>query len=252
MAAGAEGSCTVAGNCSASGVCNPAAGATNLVYGMVPIRDLNLSDDFAEDGFEDKIAYIVDKRFTKDTVVPDAGVDSFGTSPSTSIITINEIPTTGVTQTNTSDAIFALVSYGGNKSGAFGVNSSTQFTRSSDSTETDNDLDSLTAPNFDQDLNFSADSSDTFDDIVFYKTRNAIVSDFDAFLAIPCSGSGNSLSLNYGGFASYSWSQAHYNQIVASDTQCPPDYLIRTNYLTRRCGAFGVWETGIIAPCANI
>lgn len=252
LPAGAEGSCTTAGNCSASGVCNPAAGATNLVYGMVPVQALNLSNDFAEDGFEDKIAYIVDKRFTKDTVVPDAGTDSFGTAPSTSTITINEIPITGVTQTNTDDAIFALVSYGSNKSGAFGVNSNTQFTRSSDATETENDLDSLTSPNFNKILNLSADSSDTFDDIVFYKSRNAIVSDFNAFLAIPCSGSGNSLNLNYGGVASYSWSQASYNQIKASDTQCPPDYLIRANYPTRRCGAFGVWETSVIAPCANI
>ncbi len=249
---GAEGSCTTAGDCSASGVCNPAVGATNLVYGMVPIQALNLSNDFAEDGFEDKIAYIVDKRFTKDTVVPDVGTDSFGTSPFTSTITINEIPTTGVTQTNTDDAIFALVSYGGNKSGSFGINSSTQFTRSSDATETENDLDSLSSPNFNNILNISADSSDVFDDIVFYKTRNAIVSDFNAFVAIPCSGSGNGLSLNYGGVNTYYWPQAHYDQVVAADTQCPADYLIRTNYPTRRCGAFGTWETGIIAPCANI
>lgn len=249
---GAEGSCTTAGNCSASGVCSPAVGATNLVYGMVPIQVLDLSNDFAEDGFEDKIAYIVDKRFTKDTVVPDGGTDSFGTSPFTATITINEIPTIGVTQTDTDDAIFALVSYGGNKSGSFGINSSTQFTRSSDATETENDLDSLTSPNFNKILNLSADSSDVFDDIVFYKSRNALVADFKAFLAIPCSGSGNGLSLNYGGAATYTWPQAHYNQVVAADTQCPPDYLIRTNYPIRRCGAFGIWESGIIAPCANI
>ncbi len=236
--AGVAGACASSGDCSATGVCNPASGATNLVYGMVPVKTLGLSNDMAEDGFENKIAYIVDKNFTG---------SNFGTTAiATGTMTVNEIPGSA-TQTNTDDAIFALVSHGSNKSGAFANNSATQNTRSIDSSEMSNDLDDLTSPNFDNILIADAKNSDFFDDIVFFKTRNSLVLDFNAFSTIYCQA--GTLSLNYGGAASYTFPQGSYDQIVTSTTICPAGYRTTTQYPTRRCGAFGVWQSFAINPC---
>lgn len=235
---GVAGTCVSAGNCSATGVCNPASGATNLVYGMVPVKTLGLSNDMAEDGFENKIAYIIDQKFTS---------VNFGTTAiATGNMTINEIPGSA-TQTNTNDAIFALVSYGPNKAGAFASNAATQNVRSVDSSEMTNDLDDLTNPNFDNTLIADAKNSDLFDDIVFFKTRNALVLDFNAFSTIYCL-AGN-LTLNYGGAASYSFPQGSYDQVVTSTTICPAGYRTTTQYPTRRCGAFGVWQSFATNPC---
>ena len=60
----------------------------------------------------------------------------------TDTITINE-NTGGVTHTNTADAIFAVISHGANRSGAFPINSATQNTRSADASETLNDVDNI-------------------------------------------------------------------------------------------------------------
>jgi type II secretory pathway pseudopilin PulG len=241
---GTEG--TAAGTCTAGGGVYASSTSTNLVYGMVPVRTLGLSNEFAEDGFEDKIAYIIDKRFTKATSVPDAGVDSFGTSPSASIITINEIPGSA-TQTDTSDAIFALISYGSNKNGAFGINSASQNTRSTDSSEMENDISS--SNDFNNILISDAANSDIFDDIVFYKTRNIVVSDFNAFTSVPCPAT--SLSITYGTSGSYSWSQSNYNQVVASTTQCPSGYRVKIQYPTIICGPLGIWRTTVINNCSS-
>jgi hypothetical protein len=227
-----------AGTCSGTGIyTSTTSGATNLVYGMVPVKTLGLSNDLAEDGFEDKIAYIIDKNFTG---------TNFGTSISTATMTINEIPGS-VTKTITDDAIFALVSYGINKSGAFPINSATQITRSSDASEMTNDLDSTSSPLFDKILITDAKSSDIFDDVVFYKTRNNLLLDFGALSLVPCQG--GILSLNYGGASNYNFAQGSYNQLVVSSTQCPVGYRSTTNFPTRRCGAFGVWDSVAINPC---
>ena len=227
-----------AGTCSGTGVySSTTSGATNLVYGMVPVKTLGLSNDLAEDGFEGKIAYIVDKNFTG---------ANFGTAASTATMTINEIPGS-VTKTITDDAIFALVSYGINKSGAFPINSATQIARSSDVSETTNDLDSITSPLFDKILISDAKNSDVFDDVVFYKTRNNLLLDFGALSLVPCQI--GVLSLTYGSAANYSFAQGFYNQLVVSTTPCPVGYRSTTNYPTRRCGAFGVWDSVAINPC---
>jgi prepilin-type N-terminal cleavage/methylation domain-containing protein len=228
-----------AGTCSGTGVYNSSV-ATNLVYGMVPVRSLGLGNDLAEDGFQDKIAYIVDKNFTGTT---------FGTTATaTSNMTINEIPGSA-TQTLTNDAIFALVSYGANQSGAFGINSASKNTRSTDSSEMQNDLDSTSAPAFGKTKIFDAKNSDLFDDIVFYKTRNALVADFNAFSAIYCVA--GTVSLTYGSAASYSFAQSFYDQVAISTTICPSGYQTTSTYPTVRCGAFGVWQSFATNPCTK-
>ena len=230
---GTEG--TAAGNCTAGGGVY-ASGSSNLVYGLVPVKTLGLPNEYAEDGFEGKIAYVVEKNFTSSS--------NFKNATATATMSLSEI-TGGVSQVITNDAILALVSYGANKSGAFNANGTVQNTRSSDSSETENDLSSSNA--FDKNLVFNAPDSDVFDDIVFYKTRNSLVSDFDALSLVNCLA--GTLSLSYPSAAIYSWPESSYNQVVRSTTSCPAPYTTTVGFPTRRCGAFGVWESSVINPC---
>lgn len=228
-----------AGACSGSGVYNSSV-ATNLVYGMVPIRALGLENDMAEDGFGSKLSYVIDMDFTG---------DNFGTTAvPTDTITINE-NTGGVTHTNTEDAIFAVISHGANRSGAFSINSAVQNTRSTDASEMLNDVDNISAPAFTKVFMSKAKNSEVFDDIVFYKTRNQIIANFDAFSKIFCV-AGN-LSLTYGTAANYSFAQGAYDQVVISTTACPSGYQSTTQYPTRRCGALGVWQSFATNPCTE-
>lgn len=230
---GTEGTAT--GNCTAGGGVY-ASGSSNLVYGLVPVKTLGLPNEYAEDGFEGKIAYIVEKNFTTSS--------TFKNATATATMTLSEF-TGGVSQVITNDAILALVSYGVNKSGTFNANGTVQNSRSSDSSEMENDLGASNA--FDKNLVFNAPDSDVFDDIVFYKTRNSLVSDFDALPLVNCLA--DTLSLSYPGAATYSWPESSYNQVVRSTTACPAPYTTTVGYPTRRCGAFGVWESSVINPC---
>jgi prepilin-type N-terminal cleavage/methylation domain-containing protein len=230
---GTEG--TAAGNCTAGGGVY-ASGSSNLVYGLVPVKTLGLPNEYAEDGFESKIAYIVEKNFTNNS--------TFKNANSTATMTLSEL-LGSINQVITNDAILALVSYGTNKSGAFNSNGTTQNTRSSNSSEMENDLGANNA--FDKNLIFNAPDSDVFDDIVFYKTRNSLVSDFDALSLVNCLA--DTLSLSYPGAATYSWPESSYNQVVQSTTACPAPYTTTVGYPTRRCGAFGIWESSVINSC---
>lgn len=228
-----------AGTCSGTGVYSSSV-ATNLVLGMVPVRNLGLSNDMAEDAFESKITYIVDKNFTG---------SAFGTTATyTNTITVNE-EVGASTHTLTNDAIFVLVSHGQNKAGAFNTFSATQNARSGQAAETNNDLDSTSSPAYNKTVIYASADNETFDDILFYKTRNAIVSDFNAFSAIYCV-SGN-LSLNYGGAANYAFAQGSFDQVVVSTTICPVGWRSTTQYPTRRCGAFGTWQSFANNPCTQ-
>jgi prepilin-type N-terminal cleavage/methylation domain-containing protein len=232
---GTEG--TAAGNCTAGGGVY-ASGTSNLVYGLVPVKTLGLPNEYGEDAFGSKIAYIVEKNFTNSS--------TFKNALETSTMTLTEFMG-GVSQEITKDSIFALVSYGANKSGAFNANGTIQNSRSSNSSEMDNDLG--TSNVFDKNLVFNAPDSDVFDDIVFYKTRNSLVSDFDALSLVNCLA--GTLSLSYPGAATYSWPESSYNQVVRSTTACPAPYTTSVGYPTRRCGALGVWESSVINPCTS-
>ena len=59
---GVEG--TASGSCTAGIGVYSSTAATNLVYGMVPVKTLGLNNILGEDGYENKIAYIVDKSYT--------------------------------------------------------------------------------------------------------------------------------------------------------------------------------------------
>lgn len=237
----------VGGTCSSSGVYISTVN-TNLVYGMVPVKDLGLGTDFAEDGFGNKLSYVVDKRFTSSS--------TFGLSASNSgLITVKEITSAGSDQVNTTEAIFLIISHGVNKSGAFNANSGSQNTRSSDADEMSNDLDSITTPAFDAIFVKSTKRSDVFDDTIFYKTRNALVADFNALNLIPCEASGTNNNDVVYGATTMTWPSSSYGKIVAatgpSSGVCPAGYTGSVDKPTKKCGAYGVWEVGAIRSCAE-
>lgn len=232
--------------CVGSGVyVSSANGATSLVYGMVPVRALGLTDDMAEDAFESKIAYVVDKDFTNFLqTVPDfsGSHPTFATAPYTSTITINEEPA-GVVQAATNDAVMVLISYGANKLGAFNANSSAQNQTSSDAAEQYNYPssfdDSGNTAVFNKVFFSSSGNSDSFDDIVFFKRRNDIVGDFNGMFLIPCQGT---TSDNFGG------ANAYYGQIVYATSSCSSPDLDKR--LTKKCEAYGNW-VNIVSACPS-
>lgn len=227
---------------------------TKLVYGMLPVISLGLNKEMAEDGFGNKFSYIVNTEFTGRK----SGSPQFKDANYQNIITVKDIALDGV-QTSTSDAIFVIISHGANGYGAFHNSSSSQNPRSSDSHEMDNDAttfnDSVTIPTavFDNEFVTSAANSSSFDDIVFYKTRNSLISDFKAFSTVICQSDGpNSDDVNYGGTV-MQWPDAQYGQTVAAigpnDGFCPTGYTSTYVKPTKKCGAFGVWEESTVDSC---
>jgi len=208
---------------------------STLVYGMVPIRALGLTNEMAEDGFESKFTYIIDKEFTNTfSATPDFSSPTFSTATYTSILTINEKPG-GVTQAVTADAIMAIISHGANKYGAFNANAATQNARSiTDGDELENDARSFDngptpkTATFDITLVASSTNSDVFDDIVFFKRRNDFVEDFKAMFLIPCNGATDSGSFTYD-TASVYYGQVVYNGNCSLSVQ------------SRKCEAYGNW-----------
>lgn len=166
---------TAAGTCTAgTGVyLSTASGATNMVYGMIPVKSLGLSNDYGEDGFGSKFAYIVDKTYTIGT--------TFSTSSGSVLIQkyIN-----GAYFSDSNNAIFAIISYGPNKSSSFNANSSSQNMLTSDVDEMFNDPitlnDGAKTADFTQTLVNSSERSTIFDDIVFYKSRDNFLKDSKA------------------------------------------------------------------------
>ncbi|MBU6339195.1 MAG: type II secretion system GspH family protein [Rickettsiales bacterium] len=248
-----DGKGNASGNCYQANTTSRLSGvfvATNLLYGMVPVQDLRLSSDMAEDGFGSKFAYIVDQRFAgfKEN---GSTTYNFDYAPDTSVITIKEAIDGSTTQTISSDAAFAIISYGANKSGAYSANSATQNARSSDSYEQENDLN---AGVFDSNLISVAKRDDIFDDIIFYKTKRDIMVDFSVYSLVTCK-AGTDTSSVYVNATSNTlaiWPSANYGQVVNSTNKCDTsdtNYNKVAVYPTKRCGAFGVWDSGAVQSC---
>jgi len=219
----------VGSGCAGTGVI-ASGSSTNLVYGMVPVRTLGLPNSLAEDGFESKLVYIVDKNYANNAVNFSAAPDftttlTFATA-ATANITVNEKPS-GITQIVVTDALVALVSYGANKSGAYNANASAQNTRSIDADEMENDT-SVAAPYFNNTLISASTNSDTFDDVVFFKRRNDFVDDFKAMFLLACNGTVTTTNFS-------SSLSIYYGQTIKNSGCTNP----ATQY--RRCEAYGTW-----------
>ena len=171
----------------------------NLFFGGVPIKALNLSSEYAEDGYGNKFNYIIDRRFTYQFIATGSTTEnigpSFGTVAPDNIIAVKEKQFNGTTLELTSDAIFVLSSAGGNGLGAFNAESAIQNNSPTDVEEIDNRItglnDSISPPTatFDNIFFINSYGSENFDDIVFYKARIDFISDFSAERLIYCKGS---------------------------------------------------------------
>jgi hypothetical protein len=243
----------------------------NSVYGMVPIKNLGLPSDVAEDGFGNKFGYLIYNKFTSTSL--------FGISSSNAQgIDIKNKDTSLVASTEL--AMFAIISYGANKYGAFNANSGSQNSASTLAAEQANYPTNLT----DASVNTAAFSTSTtdkitinassattssvFDDIVFYKTRNDMVRDFNALFLIKCpvvaASAGDANFVSFGG-TYFAWTKSsgtyvyggEYGEAATSNTECPTGWKKTVKWPTRRCGAFGQWEAGginpssIAAPCTQ-
>ncbi len=196
----------------------------NIFYGMIPAKTLNLPLNMGEDDFGSKISYVIDQRFTTvfQEVISNSNSGFGTTSGITGIITVAEKPSS-ISRDITSDAILVIISHGLNKSGAFNANAQTQNPRSSDSDETENDYNA----SFNKNFIYNSQNSEIFDDVVFFKTRNQIVQDFDAHSLVAC--------LNAG--VEFSGKSAYYGQNLYG-TSCGFAY---KKIPEKYCDKFGNW-----------
>ena len=205
----------------------------NLFFGGVPIKALNLSSEYAEDGYGNKFNYIIDRRFTYKFIATGSNLNdvgpSFGTADlALNVITIKEKQTKDQTIENFSivsiieePPIFVLSSAGENGLGAFNAESGIQNIASTEPEEVNNqiagfnDLASPPTAVFDNILIVKSLVSDNFDDIVFYYTRSNFKADFSAERLIYCKGSDDMGGLGYTKRSLY------YDQYLYANAKCP-------------------------------
>lgn len=226
-----------------AGTCAGGAGTlasnaqTAVYYGMVPVATLGLPADMGEDGFGNKMVYVVSGPFTDADYPSTTLSDKFSSYAENANATIKilQVSTGNILDNN----IFALVSLGQNKYGAFNAKSTAQNTAaSSDAYEQQNyvsnvnmgahtaDFGNITGHANRVVITYSNPSSEIFDDIVFAKTRSQMVIDFNAMFLIPCASGGN-------------YAAAYYGQVSYRTTNCtvPTDVTP-----SKRCAAYGLWN----------
>lgn len=231
-----------------AGSCNFGANTSlytrgTLSYGMVPVRDLDLPLEMAQDAYGNKIAYIVDKYMTTHS-----GFESMNAD-----IDVAERPGSVVINLNP-QAAFVLISAGQNQLGAFGANSGIQNTLPTNGDEIANTIvgidESGSTPSgwfakaATDTIVTSSGNNDVFDDIVFYKTKLQIATDFDTWDYFACpAGTSNRYGIDF------SWAKAYFGQVVISSTLCPVGYRGGAKYPTRRCENYHNWGSSVVQPC---
>ncbi len=228
--------------------------SSNVYYGAVPIRNLELSSYFAEDGFGSKFGYAIISGFTDSTKFGTSNNSTNGTyaiSGGSDRLVIKELLTNGTSQI-TNDAMFVIISYGANKSGAFDAMSTTQNTASSVTEELNNTGTLSTGAGstnaFDK-IFYSSSISSGFDDIVFYKSRTDMVQDFNLMYLLFCDTSSGAITDAKSTTGSFTWniSTARYGGIYAA-TSGTCNNPTAVTYPARRCGLNG-WEGVNVIDC---
>lgn len=257
---GSAGSCSGSGvylNSTVSGNCATTTG--NLVYGMLPVQDLDLDLDYALDAYENKFTYIVDQRFTSS-----ANSGGFGSIyPATSIMTVND-KGGSTTHTITNDAVFVIISHGRNGYGAYMENLISASSGPSDSDENENygitcRNDTDNKADFDNTFINKSLDNETFDDTLFFKTRDQIVVDFRAYNKVYCLGSDGDEAIYYNNTTpTFTWPTYIYNSFVQSDVSCPDtsgsggeNWTQKSAKPLKRCGVLGKWDSGVTVACSN-
>ena len=215
-----------AGDCTAvSGGVFIAAASTDLIYGMVPVKTLGLPSHMASDFWGSKIAYVVDKEHAES--------GDFGKTAIDEDILFRECINAGCLSYRPLDnsGTMALISYGANKAGAFNLESTSRNDRSSLDSERRNDID-LASPYFTGDFAYAGYESE-FDDILLFKTSDAIMVDFNLFHLGYCDDPG------FGYFNN--WADHYkYNAIAYGTFNCPHRNAIRA---AKKCGVSNQWVT---------
>ncbi len=219
---------------------SPISDSINIVYGAVPVVDLGLSPDFAEDGFGNKISYFMDQRFAQEYITnPDSqlAIPSFGTAIYKGNMQIKNRNLNGSVTIN-NDAIIILLSHGANGFGAFNINGN-QNSLSTDLTESDNYLSSYpSAPSFDRIFYISFDNSIIFDDLVIFRTRNNIINDFKLMPLIPCKGKDIV-------DADFQQNSLYYGQTIQATNSCQLGF--EYVFKAKKCDAYGRWVDLILS-----
>jgi prepilin-type N-terminal cleavage/methylation domain-containing protein len=234
-----------AGDCTLPGVYTNAGGT--IVYGAIPAQTLGLNTDMTEDGFGSKFTYIVVKALTN--ITDTAG---FGAAAVVGNLVVKESLSSAQQINNTSEAMFVIISHGNNKLGAFNSNAATQNVASTEQGEQKNHG-SLTGSivTFADTYFISASAnSDSFDDVLFYKSKNMALIDFNALFLVSCPQQITSENCEGIG-GNCTWPKSSYNQIVSATENCATGFTSTVSKPTRRCGAFGAWQVGTINPCTN-
>ncbi len=139
----AKTSSTYGASIGSAGACSGGSGVyfnnnhAEVAYGMVPTAALGLPTSAAEDAYGNKLAYIVNVKFTKSDGYPTASSsDGFSFYSTTGDDVIQIVDQSAATVVD--NVIFAIVSNGQNKFGAFNAISTAQNGTSSDTDETAN------------------------------------------------------------------------------------------------------------------
>jgi len=210
-------------------------GNNYLIFGMVPIKALNLPKEAAEDGFGNKLIYIIPHSMAqKDAYLTGAGSFDYGPATHYQFAKILEMPSQNLIE----DVALVIISHGENRNGAFEANSTSRNPISSDAYEQANSIHSIL---YDNNAFFGYNDSDrsqgkikfvispesaTFDDIVFFKKRNDLIIDFNAHSLVKCNEESG-------------YSIAAYGATRNRDTACSWPYDAITP--SKKCGPFGQW-----------
>jgi len=165
----------------------------NIFVGAVPTTTLGLSSDMAKDEFGNKITYIISKNATiatTATIFPGNNF-SFGsttTDYANQVLTVLEYANNPVTtdRTITGQAIFALISHGNNQNCAYPANGVSPNSSCPINNEAINSSNKYNTNFTDRNIIYSS-INPNFDDIVLFKTKNQIATDFNAHHLFLCS-----------------------------------------------------------------
>ena len=226
----------------------------DLIGGMAPVTALGLSIEMAEDGFGNKIDYIVDKRITAVCSATQTGFCLGFTGGATNPTVPNgggmNVRSKSSSGEISSYADVAIISHGANKLGAWPASSTTFNTAPTDAAEVYNKIIN-TGGYLSYIVYTSSMDSDVFDDIVLTKRRVDMLMDFNALSLIPCEARTN---YSYMGNATHNLAQSNYGQVTSATTPlCTTinaSYTHGPAYVQIRCGALGVWESSAAVPCS--
>ncbi len=237
----------------------------NIVYGMVPVYSLGLSDEYAEDGFGSKLSYVVNSHLTtRDdptsfqsdsqavVVIGDGDYrQGFGLYRDGDKETLNI--SQGSSGKTIDNIAFAIISHGVNKNGAFSSKNAAQNSVIVKGDEYYNISKSpsegiggaIGRASFGKMINgklhlVSSSSKDgNFDDLILFKSRKDLVSDFKLAHLMPCIPEG---TMQREGFSIAYSGQIATGNVCESYANISPE---------KMCGPHGDWISKVECPSGS-